>query len=59
MMSDQPTPPVCNAAILTAALELQRLFDTQFAISFLVPYGFKAEVVEELLYPSKPSNLHQ
>jgi hypothetical protein len=52
MTEFHPTRPVCNVAILAAALELQLIFDTGFAMQFLTPYGFTAEVVQELLHPA-------
>lgn len=41
--------PVSNVAILAAALVLQQIHGTAFAVLFLQPYGFPAEVISELL----------
>lgn len=41
--------PVSNVAILAAALVLQQIHGTAFAVLFLQPYGFPVEVISELL----------
>lgn len=46
-----PVARVSPVAILAAALELQRIHGTEFAVRFLEPYQFDPEVVNALLYP--------
>lgn len=47
-----PVARVSPVAILAAALELQRIHGTEFAVRFLEPYQFDPEVVTTLLYPA-------
>ena len=48
-----PVARVSPVAILAAALELQRIHGTEFAVRFLEPYQFAAEVVHALLYEAE------
>ena len=49
MTNHQLASPVCGVTILAAALLLQEIHGTAFAVRFLQPYGLAAEVVSELL----------
>lgn len=49
MNTNLPKPYVSRVVILAAAVELQRIHGTEFAVRFLEPFGFDHQVINELL----------